>query len=201
MLDRESIETYKSIRLPRDLRADILARHTEKHTFAPQKFLRSAAALCSLVLIVCVLITVVTHTGGVYVSGEKIGSAPRAAQTQSVSFIGGAMRASLDPSLEMPMQTADTCIPLSPQFGENVYLVVHSGSLLLSDGNGNTVFAGQAGEVKNGTDAYWVVDGCDTASPLTAEIFAQDGSRLVCLTLTYDAADSMWHIARNSSEK
>lgn len=201
MLDRESIETYKAIRLPRDLRADILARHTEAHTFAPQKLLRPAAVLCSLVLILTALITAVMQTGGVYISGDKIGHAPRAAQTQSVSFIGGVMRANLDPSFEIPLQTADTCIPLSLQFGKNVYLVVHNGSLLLPDGNGNTVFAGQAGEVKDGADAYWSVGGCEMASPLTAEVFAMDGHRLASLTLTYDAADSIWHIAKKSSEK
>ena len=201
MLNQESIETYKSIRLPRDLRADILARHTRQHSFVSPKFLRPAAALCSLVLILTVLVAVVTEPGSVYVSGEKIGSTPHTVQTQSVSFIGGAMRASIDPSPSTPLRTAQTCIPLSLQFGENVYLVVHNGSLLLPDGNDHFVFAGQAGEVKDETDVYWVVDSCVTASPLTAEVFALDGGRLAVLTLTYDAADSIWQIAKNSSEK
>ncbi len=201
MLDRESIETYKSIRLPRDLRADILAQHTGKSVSTPQKFLRPAAVLCSLCLILTVLIAAVMQSGGVYVSGEKIGRTSFAVQTQSVEFTGGVMRASFDPASETPTQTADACIPLSLQFGENVYLAVHNGSLLLSDENGNAVFAGQAGEVKEDTQAFWVVTGCEAASPLTAEVFTLDGESLTVLTLTYDAADSMWHIARKSSEK
>lgn len=201
MLDRESIETYKSIRLPRDLRPDILARHTEQSVFLPQKFLRPAAVLCSLCLILTVLLTSVMQSGGIYADGVKIGRNALAVQTQSVEFTGGIMRASFDPASETQMQTADACIPLSFTFGENVYLAVHNGSLLVTDENGNAVFAGQAGEVKEDARAFWVVTGCEAASPLTAEVFTLDGESLTVLTLTYDAADSMWHIARKSSEK
>ena len=96
MLDQESLNAYRSIRLTRDLRGEILRRHAEKPSLAAlltsQKFLRPAAALCSLLLIVTVLFAAALQSGdGVYIGESKIGTRALAADVSPVSFKGGVM--------------------------------------------------------------------------------------------------------------
>ena len=208
MLDQESVKTYQSIRLTRDLRAEILSRHAEKHSFltrlTSRKFLRPAAALCSLVLIAAVLFTVsLSSRDGVYIGETRIGAAAQIAETRQVSFTGGAMRAYAAPETSgpLPHETADHCISLTMQYGEDVYVTVYSGALLLPGTDGACIFAGQAGEVKDGTAAFWVTDGCDPAKSHEAQIMNMSGEPLTALTLTYDADAGVWLIAESKPQK
>ena len=208
MLDQESVKTYQSIRLTRDLRGEILRQHAEKKSLltrlTPQKILRPAAALCSFVLIAVILFAAAMQSGdGVYIGETKIGTRASAAQTQPVSFIGGAMRTYVSPedSTSLPTETAAQCIPLTLQYGEDAYITVSGGSLLLPGPDGICIFAGQAGEVTDGGAAFWAVDGCDTAVSHTAQILNKSGEPLTALTLTYDAEKGIWLIAESKPKK
>lgn len=207
MLDQTSKETYRSIRLSRDLRPDILARHAEKTSvfsvLTSKTFLQPAAALCSLALIVTVLfIFLAPSNPGIYMGDTAISPLSLAVTPESVEYIDGVMRFSADPTAtEAPTRTANTAIRLRMEFGENVYFAVQDGILLLSGENGAHLFAGQAGEVKNGAEAIWVVDDCDPTLPLSAQVFDLDGKILTRITLTYNAADGIWQIARNMSDQ
>ncbi len=207
MLDQTSKETYKSIRLTKDLRPDILARHAEKPSvlsvLTSKTFLQPAAALCSLALIITVLFVFLAPSNpGVYLGEAAIGTEIRAVSPETVAYMDGVMRASVNPTAtDAPTRTAHAAIPLRMEFGESVYFAVQDGILLLSGENGAHLFAGQAGEVKKGATAYWVVDGCDPSLPLSAQVFDLDGKILTRITLTYNAADGIWQIARNMSEQ
>lgn len=208
MLDQESVKAYQSIRLTRDLRGEILRQHAEKTSplarLTSQKFLRPAAALCSFVLIAVILFAAAMQSGdGVYVGETKIGARASAAQTQPVSFVGGAMRTYVFPEdgTSLAVETAAQCVPLTLQYGEDVYVTVSGGSLLLPGSDSTCIFAGQAGEVKDGGSAFWALDGCDTAVSHTAQILNKSGEPLTALTLTYDAEESIWLIAESKPKK
>lgn len=207
MLDQTSKETYKSIRLTKDLRPDILARHAEKPSvfsvLTSKTFLQPASALCSLALIVTVLFHFLAPSApGIYLGDTVIDTEGCAVSLETVEFMDGVMRASVNPTVtDAPTRTAAAAIPLRMEFGENVYFAVQDGILLLSGDNGAHLFAGQAGEVKKGATAYWVVDDCDPSFPLTAQVFDLDGKILTRITLTYNAADGIWQIAKNMSEQ
>ncbi len=207
MLDQESKELYKSIHLTKDLRGVILARQAKKPDFfsfvSSKAFLRPAAAVCSLALIVTLFITLLMPVEpGIYLGNTRLSGESTIASVQTVSFLDGTMRLAANPEeTDAPFRTAGCAVPLTLSFGENVYLAVQDGILLLEGENGTNLFAGGAGEVKNGKTAFWVVDRCETDTPLTAQIYDLTGKLLARMTLTYDATDSIWLITTNSSEK
>ena len=198
MLDKESIETYQSIRLHCDLRPEILARHEEKRAFSPARFVRPAAALASLALIVSVTSLASSRMGeGAYLDGRRITSWEKTVVTQTVEYANGIMRAFAFPGdgEKQPLQTADGCIPLDMRYGKDVYITVSGGVLLLPDADHIPTSAGQSGYAPDGSVIYWIPDGSESLSPLTAQISDTEGNSLAALTLTYDADDAVWHIA------
>lgn len=198
MLDKESIETYKNIRLHRDLRPEILERHEEKHSFSPVRFVRPAAALASLVLVVSVTVLASSRMGnGAYLDGRRITGREKPAVTETVAYAGGVMRAfALEGNgEEQPLQTADGCIPLDMRYGKDVCVTVSGGVLLLPGTDGIPTFAGQSGFAPDGAVIYWLPAGDESLSPLTAEIRDTEGNPIAALTLSYDADDTAWHIA------
>ncbi len=204
MLDEESVQTYKSIRLTRDLRPEIQALHTKAHTpFARQSFLRPAAALCSVALIAAVLFSVLLpNKPGIYTGDGIVGKEARTAVTESVSYTGGLMRASIGASPEdTPQKTASYCVPLRLSYGQDVTVAISGGALLLPLNDGSYVYAGAFGAVHDGTSLYWSLDGWEAESPISADILAENGDVIDRITLTYDAADGIWLIANTMSEK
>ncbi len=204
MLDEESVQTYKRICLSRDLRPEVLARHTEKHAPHPIRYgMRTAAALCSVLLIAAVLFTAVLHNKpGIYTSDGVIRNESRTALMETVPFTGGLMRASLDVSArENPVKNAANCVLLRLSYGQDVTITVSGGALLLPLDNGSFAYAGAFGAVKNETALYWSAEECEENSPLTAVILAENGSVIDTVTLTYNAADGIWQIANSMSDK
>jgi len=204
VLDEESVQTYKSIRLTRDLRADILARQRERHApFTGQSFLRPAAALCSLLLLAAVLFFALPRSKpGVYTGDGMVENQARAAITQSVPYTGGLMRASLGISPEdTPQKIAAHCVALRLSYGQDVTVAISGGALLLPLDDGSFVYAGAFGAVRDGTSLYWSLEACETDAPLSAEILSETGDVIDTVTLTYDAADGIWLIANTMSDK
>ena len=198
MLDKESLEAYRSVSLHRDLRPEILARHTERHCFSPQRFLRPAAALASLLLVASVSLHVASRSGeGVYLDGSRISSRDKAVITETVSYTAGIMRAFVLPGENeaQPLEIAEGCIPLTMQFGQDVCVTVSGGVLLLPNADNVPTFAGQSGFAPDAGTIYWIPDGSESLSPLTAEFYDTEGNPLAALTLTYDAEEAQWHIA------
>ncbi len=208
MLDEESIQAYKNIRLTKDLRADILTRHASQHASAGKpitsRLLRPLGAVCSLVLIAAVVFTMASHTRtGVYTSGQRIDAAPRTAATESVSFTDTRTRVHLfDLSgTDDLLATATDCVPLRMHFGKDVFVEVEDGMLLVPDEGGNYLPAGFFGVLSDGDTLYWSLMSCESLSPLTATITDTDENVLARVTLTYDTTDCVWQIAGDLSEK
>lgn len=203
MLDKESMETYKNIRLDRDLRPGILTRHEEKHRAAPVRYLRPAAVLASLLLVVSVSGIAASRTGdGAYLDGSRVGRRARTVVTESVNYAGGIMRAFAlpDEGEEIPLQTAEGCIPLTMRYGRDVCITVTGGILLVPDAENIPTFAGQSGFAPDGAVIYWIPGGSESLSPLSARLFDTVGNPLAALTLTYDTENAQWRIAADKNE-
>lgn len=203
MLDNQSKEIYHNIRLHRDLRPGILARHGEKNSFSPLRFVRSAAALASLVLVVSVTALASSRMGsGAYLDGRRITGRNTPVITETVAYSPGMMRAfALHGEGETePLQTAEGCIPLDMRYGKEVYVTVSGGVLLLPGADGTPTFAGQSGFAPDNSVIYWIPDGSESLSPLTAQVSDTDGNSLAALTLLYDADDAEWHIASEKNK-
>ncbi|MBQ8747911.1 MAG: hypothetical protein IJZ08_08615 [Clostridia bacterium] len=207
MLDEESVKAYKSIRLERDLRADILNRHASRQSsraFGSQKILRPLVALCSLILICTAVLAGALNTRtGIYTGNTRLGDSSRTAVTETVRYTDPRMRFHLFEisATDDLTSAANDCVPLRVKLGTTAFVEISEGALLLPDGSGNYTYAGFAGEITNGDTLYWSLTDCETLSPLTARFTDADGNLLGTVTLTYVQSDNGWCISGTLSEK
>lgn len=195
MLDKKSVELYKCRRLPSDLRPTILERHRAR-TLREQRtrrMLRPAAALASLALCAALgTAWLLRPTDGITVSGRQIGSRPAVVEMCSTAYANGISRLALFPDETEPLRTAQSCISLPIREEDGVCIAVSGGMLLLPGTDGTPVFADRSGWAEDGAEVLWALDGCEDASPLTAEISRRDGTLLHRLRVTYDSARGEW---------
>lgn len=207
MLDEESVKAYKSIHLARDLRAEILDRHARSRTSRTNpfrgNFLRPLGAVCSLLLVSAVVLSMALHgQTGIYTAGTKVSETPRTAATETVKYTDTRMRVHLFEltSTDDLTVTADDCLALTAKFGKDVLVEVSDGALLFPDESGNLLYAGFSGMSTEGDTFYWSLTGCEASSPLTAHFTDPDGMSLGSVTLTYVNTDGVWMISCDTFE-
>jgi len=195
LLDNETREAYKNIRLQRDLRDEILARHGKAHRSSPPGWMRPAAALASAAVVIGLGAAVLRTPGhGILLDGDPLTKRERTVTAQTVEYAGGMMRMALASPGETPLQTAEGCAALEINYGRDVFITVSGGILLLPDADGVPTFAGQSGPAPDGAVIYWSPAGCEESSPLHAQLCGTEGEPLATLTLIYDAEDAQWRI-------
>lgn len=198
MLDQETKETYKSIRLHRDLRPDILSRHTRRHA-SPTRWSKPAAALASLMLCVGIGIGALSLSqadSGVYLADKPLGQRAETLLAERVDYKSNTVLALAFPLDEETdtMQTAECCAPLQLHLGQEVYLAVSGGTLLLPDYAGVPTMAGQSGTACDGATVYWALP-ASADHALTAHVCDLEGDLLLTLTATYNAEHAVWQIS------
>ena len=180
-------ESYKNIRAPRHLRAQVLAPREKRNWFSLSA-MRPAAALASIALVVgCVLLALPRATSPSAPLGSPV-------TTHTVSYRSGLARASfLGENTEETMQVAEGCILLDMDFACDVFVVVSRGKLLLPDAEGNLHLAGQSGTVSPGQTAYWSVPtGTSQVAPV-AQFMDYHENILATLTLSYQTEEGVWY--------
>ena len=166
--------------------------------------MRTAGALCALVLICTAILTgTLNSRTGIYTANARISDSPRTAAIETVSYTDPRMRFHLFEisGTDDLTASAENCIPLRANFGTDAHVEITDGALLLPDGSGNYTYAGFSGEIKNGDTLYWSLTDCETLSPLTARFTDADGNLLGTVTLTYVKSDKSWSISGTLSEK
>jgi len=204
MLDHESKEAYRNIRLSRDLRDDILARHKRRFAWSAPALLRPAGALAAVVLAVTVILAAANRTKPhLYMGDTPLGERESATVAESVEYTGGAARAAFAlPGENTPEQTHSAqAIPFRAVYEKDVFVTVDGGTLLLPFQDGQYVFAGQSGPLADNAVFYWRTEGAEERSPLRAEITDTDGILLGAITLTYDAQSGAWTATADQYKK
>ena len=195
MPDNKTMELYRSRRLPKDLRPEILERHRAGMLRAQRnrRILRPAAALASIALCISLGAALLLRPADTLtVSGRQIGTRPAAVETCAAAYESGIALLTLPGGATEPLRTAQACISIPVDRDGGVCISVSGGMLLLPGTGGHPVFAGQSGWAEDASDILWALDGCESASPLSAEIFDRDGTPLKRLQLTYDSARGAW---------
>ncbi len=205
MLDEESVKTYRSIHLSRDLQPDILARHAEKQTQRPKffsvKVLRPLCAVCSLALITAILIATSMQSGtGLFTADMRLASSPQSIEVQTVTYTDTRVRAYSAEPVAADILSAGDCVPLTVKLNKDVFIQISAGALLLPDESGSLIYAESFGEIKSGETFYWSLTGCEALSPLTAQLTDADNAPVGTITLTYVNTDNTWMISGDLSE-
>ena len=196
MLDKESIDTYRSIQLNRDLRCEILQRRERKAPLPLGRYMRPAAMLASAVLIVGILLRFpFSAPSHVSVNGKEIGKKADILCTESVEYSGGIMRLAFSEDSLPPMQTAEACAAFEISAGQDVFITLSGGSLLLPDQSGVTTFAGQSGPAPDGATVYVSLYGCESSAPLSMVISDSDGTVLSSYRIDYLSENGTWQIS------
>ena len=200
MLDKESIDTYRSIHLNRDLRCEILQRYDNRKTPAAVRFLRPAAMLASVVLVAgIILLHPTSPPSHLSVNGNEIGRKKEVLSTESVEYAGGVMRLALSPDETHPLQTASACIALEISAGQDVFITISSGALLLPDQNGIPTFAGQSGSASDGSSVYVSLEGCTESSPISMLISDSEGKIISSYQIVYQPEQNAWQISLSNA--
>ena len=197
MLDYESLAVYRNMRPNRDLRQEILQRYAEKKRICiPAGFYRPAAALSAAVLLAGTLLLVprISQSPALLsYDGNGITRTAEVLTMESVAYAGGIMRIMSLPADSPPLQIAEDCIPLEISAGQDIFITVDSGVLLLPDNAGIPTFAGQSGVASDGDAVYLSLDGCDTSVPVTLTLSDMNGAVLKTYTISYRT--DAWYIS------
>ena len=197
MLDKESIDTYRSIHLNRDLRCEILQLQDAKKWKPSVQLMRPAAILASTVLVLgIILFRPTSPLSHISVQGNDIGKKAQTLFTESVEYTGGIMRVAASPEDTLPLQTAPACAALEISAGQDVFITVSSGILLLSDSTGIPTFAGQSGTAPDGASVYISLEGCEASSPISLLVSDFEGKIISSYRIAYQPEKTVWQIYR-----
>lgn len=196
MLDKESMDTYRSIHLNRDLRCEILQRRENKASLPLGRYMRPAAMLASAVLVIGILLLYpFSGSAPLTVNGHEIGKKAEILSTESVEYSGGIMRMAFSGEDTLPLQQAQVCVPLKISAGQDVFITVSGGSLLLPDPSGILTFAGQSGPAPDGVTVYVSLEGCESSSPVILQISDSEGVLICSYRLAYLTDHAAWQIS------
>ncbi len=196
MLDKETIDTYRSIHLNRDLRCEILQLRDSKKSRISIQFMRPAAVLASAVLIAgIILLRPTSLPSHLSIEGNEIGRKAQILSTESVEYAGGIMRLAASPDGTLPLQTAPACAAFEISAGQDVFITISSGILLLPDSAGIPTFAGQSGTAPDGVPVYVSFDGCDASSPISVLISDMAGNPISSYRIIYQPDQTTWQIS------
>lgn len=200
MLDKESIDTYRSIHLDRDLRCVILTRHESRRNFSTVRLLRPVCALASVSLIAAVLFFYhLPSSPALSVNGDAIGRKAVAISTENVEYKGTAMRTMS--ILDAPsLQTAQNCIALEISAGHDVYVSINGAVLLLPDADGIPTFVGQSCDVSAGKTVFIPLAGLENSSPVTLSLSDLTGKSLQTYEIYYNNDAQSWYIRETQNK-
>ena len=94
-----------------------------------------------------------------------------------------------------PMQTAEGCAAFEISAGQDVFITVSGGSLLLPDLSGVTTFAGQSGPAPDGATVYVSLYGCESSAPISMVISDSEGTVLSSYRMDYLTDADIWQIS------